>query len=299
MVAREGREPEPLLATAEETTSPMTVVGKGEIAFAIGPEPRQTIAVAEIASGRVVRRIAPGKNAIDSLTSSPDGQMLYFAAGGAIWSVPSHGGETRKITAGESAIMEPSGTSLVVERNELARIRLFHTHLDGGPEQEISIDRSLPLFPRPLSPSAMDGDGRLLVGLLPRDSWFVPVAVLDTATGRIRRVPADDLEPIISPLPGRPTATSSRCSWACARRYGNLRRGGAEATKARVGPYDVVALPEIPLSALSGRLTYLAGVNHPLAANRGRLVPHSEKARSRVPHLLRITPGGVRPDDEK
>ena len=55
-------------------------------------------------------------------------------AGGAIWSVASSGGEARKITAGESAIMEPSGTSLVVGRSEPARIRLFHVRLDGGPD---------------------------------------------------------------------------------------------------------------------------------------------------------------------
>jgi hypothetical protein len=89
--------------------------------------------------------------------------------------------------------MEPSGMSLVVERMEPARIRLFHVKQDGGPEQEIPIDRSLPLIPWFLSPSAMDAKGRLLVGILPRDSWFNPVAILDTATGRITRVPADEL----------------------------------------------------------------------------------------------------------
>jgi hypothetical protein len=193
MVFEKGREPVPLLNSAEENTSPMTVAGKSEIAFVIGPAPHQSIAVAEIASGRIIRKIAPGKSAIDSLTSSPDGQTLYFAAGGSIWAVASSGGEARKIAAGESVIMEPSGMSLVVERIELARIRLFHVRLDGSPEQEISIDRSIPLMPWPLSPSAIDGNGRLLIALLPQDSWFDPVAVLDTATGRISRVPADDL----------------------------------------------------------------------------------------------------------
>jgi WD40 repeat protein len=193
MAVEKGREPAPLLNTAEENTSPMTMAGKSEIAFAIGPEPHQTIAVAEIASGRIVRKIAPGKNAIDSLTSSPDGRILYFAASGTIWAVASSGGEARKIAAGDSVIMEPSGTSLVVERIEMAQIRLFHVRLDGGPEQEIPLDRSLPLMPWPVSPSAMDVNGRLLVALLPRDSWFDPVAVLDTATGRMTRVPADNL----------------------------------------------------------------------------------------------------------
>jgi hypothetical protein len=193
MVAEKGKEPAPLINTAEETTAPTTMVGKAEIAFAIGAEPHQTIAVAEIASGRILRKIAPGKGVIDSITSSPDGHTLFFAAGGAIWSVGASGGEAFKIAAGDSAIMAPSGTSLVVERIELDRIRLFHVRLDGGPEREIPTERSLPLMPRPLSPSAIDANGRLLVALLPRDSWFDPVAVLDTSTGRMTRVKADDL----------------------------------------------------------------------------------------------------------
>jgi Tol biopolymer transport system component len=192
MAVEKGKEPAPLLNTTEETASPMTVAGKGEIAFAIGPEPHATIGVGEIASGRIVRKITPGKGAIDSLTSSPDGRVLYFAAGGTIWAVATSGGDAMKIAPGDSVVMEPSGSSLVVERNELARIRLFRVRLDGAPEREISIEGSVPLMPRPLSPNAIDAKGRLLVALLPQDSWFDPVALLDTATGRVSRV-TDDL----------------------------------------------------------------------------------------------------------
>ena len=193
MVVEKGKDPAPLVNTTEETAAPMTIVGAREIAFVIGPSPHQTIAMAEVESGRVIRRIAPGKGVIDSLTSSPDGQTLYFAAHGAIWAVASSGGEAKKICAGDSAVMEPAGASLVVQRMEPARIRLFHVKQEGGPELEIPIDRSLPLITFPLSPSAMDAKGRLLVSLLPRDSWFNPIAILDTATGRITRVPADEL----------------------------------------------------------------------------------------------------------
>jgi hypothetical protein len=193
MLVEKGKEPAPLVNTAEETAAPMTAVGAREIAFVIGPEPHRTIAVTDIESGRTVRKIAPGRGVIDSLTSSRDGQTLYFAAGGVIWAVASSGGEARKVAAGDSAVMDPSGTSLVVERNDATRIRLFHVNWDGGQEREIPVDRSLPLMPWPLSPCAMDAKGRLLVSLLPRDSWFTPVGILDTATGRITRVPADEL----------------------------------------------------------------------------------------------------------
>jgi hypothetical protein len=38
----------------------------------------------------------------------------------------------------------------------------------------------------------MDGAGRLLVTGQLADSWFNPLLVLDTATGRLARVPSDD-----------------------------------------------------------------------------------------------------------
>ena len=44
MAAEKGKDPVPLVNTTEETSSPMTAVGLREIAFAIGPEPHQTIA---------------------------------------------------------------------------------------------------------------------------------------------------------------------------------------------------------------------------------------------------------------
>jgi hypothetical protein len=39
----------------------------------------------------------------------------------------------------------------------------------------------------------MDASGRLLVPLSLRDSWFNPLGILDTATGRITRVPGNEL----------------------------------------------------------------------------------------------------------
>jgi hypothetical protein len=70
MAAEKGKDPVPLLNTMEETAAPMTVVGTRTLAFVIGPEPRQTIAVADTGSGRISTRIAPGKGTIDSMTAS-------------------------------------------------------------------------------------------------------------------------------------------------------------------------------------------------------------------------------------
>jgi len=192
-VVEAGKEPAPLINTTEETASPMCPAGERNVAFVIGPEPRQTIAVAEIESGRIVQRIAPAKGEINSLTASPDGRTIYFAAAGAIWAVPSGGGEVARITAGDSAVMDAANHALVVQRIEPTVTRLVSVPLTGAAEREIPLDPALPLMPWPLSPSALDGKGRLLVSLLPRDSWFNPIAILDTATGRMTRVPADDL----------------------------------------------------------------------------------------------------------
>src|SRR5450432_583979 len=100
MAVETGKDAVPLIATAEETAAPLTSVGPREIAFVMGPTPRETIAVAEIANGRITRRIAPGKGLINSLASSPDGKAIYFAAGNSVWVIPSSGGDARTICSG-------------------------------------------------------------------------------------------------------------------------------------------------------------------------------------------------------
>jgi eukaryotic-like serine/threonine-protein kinase len=191
MVAESGKDAVPLIATAEETAAPLTSVGLSQIAFVIGPAPRQTIAVAEVANGRITGRIAPGKGVINSLAASPDGQTLYFAAGNSVWAIPSSGGGARMICSGDSVTADPSGRSLVVVRVESSRMRLFRVTLDGNSEEEVPTDDSVPLFPEVLSPNALRSDGRLLVPLAPRDSWFNPPAIVDTANGRVTRIPSD------------------------------------------------------------------------------------------------------------
>jgi hypothetical protein len=82
MVMAQGRSPEPLLRTQEESAAPMTAVGGNRIAFAIGPEPRETIAVADTATGRILGRISPAQGVIQTMAASADGETLYFTASG-------------------------------------------------------------------------------------------------------------------------------------------------------------------------------------------------------------------------
>jgi eukaryotic-like serine/threonine-protein kinase len=194
MLVEKAKDPIPLTSATEETSGPMTVAGPREIAFVTGPLPHQTIAVADTASGRIVRRIPLNKGDITSLASSPEGKTLYAAAGGSIWAVPSSGGEARMIRAGDSVAADPSGRQLVIGVTESAKFRLFRVPVEGGPEQEIVTDGSIPLMGGPsVSPNALSADGRLLQPLESLDSWFNAPAVLDTATGRITRIVSDDV----------------------------------------------------------------------------------------------------------
>ncbi len=192
MVVQKGKDPAPLVNTAEETMAPLATCGSSEVAFMIGPAPRETIAFTEPASGRVVRRIAPGKGKVDSMSCSPDGKMLYFAARGMIWSIPSSGGEARNVRGGDRVVADPSGRRLIVQVRESSQLHLFSVPLDGSPEHEIRLDNSIRLAVSPLSTSGLSADGRLLVPLAPPDSWFNPPAVIDTATGRVTRIPSDN-----------------------------------------------------------------------------------------------------------
>jgi hypothetical protein len=197
MVVEHGKDPVPLINTAEETAAPMTPVGSQEIAFVIGPTPRQTIAVANVESGRVTRRIAPGKGVIGSIACSPDGRTLFFSTG-QIWAVPVSGGEARQLGLGFGLVWDPSRNSLLVRRIENSRTRLFQLPVDGDREQKIVIDEATSLSGTPYPPNAIDARGRLLISLQLRDSWFNPLGILDTLTGHIERVPVDTVSDYLS-----------------------------------------------------------------------------------------------------
>ena len=141
-----------------------------------------------------MRRISPGKGAIDSISCSPDGGTIYFAASGSIWSIPSSGGEARNIRSGQSVVADPSGRRLIVKVIENSQMRLFSVPLDGSLEREIPLDQSVPVAWSRLSTNGLSGDGRLLAPLAPRDSWFNPPGVIDIATGRITRIPVRQSE---------------------------------------------------------------------------------------------------------
>ncbi len=190
VVVDAGKDPAPLIATAEETSTPAAVVGGRQIAFTIGTPPSQTIALAETATGRITSRVSPGKGEIQSIGASPDGRTLYFAAGQTIWSIPTDGGQAKPLRAGDSVVVDPSGRSLIVNVVENEKLRFFRVFLDGRPEQEIVTDRSAPIMGWSMTPGALNPDGQLLVPL--QDAWFNRPAILDTGSGRLTHIPSDD-----------------------------------------------------------------------------------------------------------
>jgi len=186
IVATKDKDPVPLVSTAEETGPPVTPTGPGELAFAIGPAPRQTIAIADVSKNRITRRLQPGKGALYSLAASPDGRTVYLAAGGRIWSMPKEGGEIREICQGSEVVAHPDGRSLVVVVYENSKAHLFQVPLDGSTRREIVLEAGHYLNTGfPLSPGSIRPDGRMLLSLLPLDTWFNPIGLVDLNTGRV------------------------------------------------------------------------------------------------------------------
>ena len=192
-----GKEPVPLVNTEEQTSPPVALAGRGEVAFAIGPESQREIALASYANGRITRRFPFRKGPFFAIAATPDGKTLYCSAAGGIWSVPSTGGEPTRVRDGSGVAVDPGGNFLLVQTIESNKVRLFRVPLHTGAEQEIPLHGPVPLAAIQIG-SAIAKDGRLLASLGNQDSWFNPPGLIDLATGSIRRIPTDQLGDYLS-----------------------------------------------------------------------------------------------------
>jgi hypothetical protein len=191
MILEAGKDPVPLVNTAEETAVPVAAVGPSEIAFLIGPEPRRTIAMAAVSSGRVTRRIHFDRGPIKALASAPDGKTLYCAAGGAVWAIPVSGEEPRKVHAGDAVSMDPAGLALLVEEFKAPVSRLVRVPLNGSAEQEIP--RADSLAPAgAITAGSWGKDGRILTPLT-ASAWLWPPGLIDSVSGHCTRISLDYL----------------------------------------------------------------------------------------------------------
>src|SRR5262249_26136837 len=186
MVLEQGKGPEPLLKSQEESAAPMTAVAGKRVAFAVGAEARGTIAVADTVDGRVMSRISPRQDVIQSIAASADGEALYVAARGSVWSVATAGGEPRRIGPGSLVIAHPGG-NLIVARNEAAQVRLFEVSVENGTERALALDPGT----RFVSLGAVRADGLMAAPLAAVDSWVLQLALADLKSSRTPRLPRD------------------------------------------------------------------------------------------------------------
>jgi hypothetical protein len=152
-----------------------------------------------VKEGRIIRRFeaTEGKE-IAALAAFLDGESLYYVSSGSLWSIPSKGGTPRKISSGDGVAVDPNGKDLIINLNEQEHVRLLRVPLSGGPQQEIRVRSDIPLDPYPVGPGAVSKDGKALVGVVPPDSWFFRLAILDLATGELKRVPLNYAGDIMS-----------------------------------------------------------------------------------------------------
>lgn len=184
----------PLVDTAEEAYPPAALLPDNQVAFIARTGSARTIAIASAGEGRIIRYLNGVKGQyVTSLAASPDGRTLYYTSDGNVWAIPAADGTPRKIASGDGVAVDPNGRELIVNLLERAGTRLLRIPIAGGPGQEIHLKSDLPISPLPLGGNGVRKDGKLLVGVAPKDSWFFSVAVLDPASGALARVPLNYL----------------------------------------------------------------------------------------------------------
>jgi sugar lactone lactonase YvrE len=201
LVMAPGKDPVPFVATDEETTGPLAMVGEDAFVFVAGTVPTRTLALASVADGRISRRLARvNANAILGVAGSPDGTTIFYVDSGTVWSVPAGDGEPRKIRGGNSVAVDPRGRDLLITVYEPTGARLIRMPTSGGSEQVMPFPGDLRLSPyATLSGNAIARDGRIAVRVTPIDSWFGPAVIFDPATGRVERIPGGDQADMTSP----------------------------------------------------------------------------------------------------
>jgi eukaryotic-like serine/threonine-protein kinase len=179
----------PLLQTNEETMPPVAQVEDGQVALMIGSPPADAIALASVKEGRIIRRFddTEGKQILE-LAASPDGKTLYYVSSGSVWSVPTDGGNSRKLCAGDGVAPDPNGHDLIVDLIG-QEVRLERVPLSGGSAQEIPVKSQDPITPMPLGPEAINHAGKMLIGVVPNDSWFFRLGIMDLSSGAVTRIP--------------------------------------------------------------------------------------------------------------
>jgi hypothetical protein len=160
------------------------------VAFIAGTGSSKAIAITSAGNGKIIRHIEAVKGQdVKNLAASPDGNILYYTTEGNVWAIPAADGSPRKICAGDGVAVDPNGKDLYVERWGSGGKHLFRVPLSGGLGDGIRIPNDLPLSDLTISGTPIRQDGKILLGVQTRDSWFFSLAVLDPASAKLTRVP--------------------------------------------------------------------------------------------------------------
>jgi len=183
---RPGSEPRVLVETTEDIALPATTFGDN-VAFVIGAGDRRRIAIASLRDGRVLRRFSTrGDN---GMVASPDGNTLYYSFSGAIWAQPVAGGEPKRITEGIDVTLDPKGQYLYVKRARKGALEMIRIPVAGGDAEALPVPAEYHVANPPLSPSAVDSGGRILVTVISNHSFYYQTAILDPAAKSFTLVP--------------------------------------------------------------------------------------------------------------
>jgi tRNA A-37 threonylcarbamoyl transferase component Bud32 len=183
----EDQSPTAFVATRGNSYFPVASLGRDRTIMRVSDSSATALIAAYNANGQIAARL-PGFN-YGAFAGSPDGSTVFFADSGAIWSMPIGGGPRRRLADGGAVAPDPSGRYVVTQVVRDNGVHLLHVPLDGSAPHEIPIRGDMPIAPTTLAPNAVAPDGRIVVEVVSRASWFWPAAILDPKTGRLAIIP--------------------------------------------------------------------------------------------------------------
>jgi hypothetical protein len=170
-----------LLESSEESCMPAARVGKGSVAFILGPQDMPHIAIATLREGRIVRRFSFDASSVRSIAATPEGDKLYYCDNGQVWWISTKDENTKPIlvTEGDSIAIDAAGKYLYIKRMQKGQRELVRMPLTGGQAETLAIPPEYTISDDELSPTAVDASGRILFEVDSADSWYERVAIID------------------------------------------------------------------------------------------------------------------------
>lgn len=199
VMVRGQAEPRSLVETEEDTTMPAVLIAGGILAFLLGAGDDRRIAVASLRDGRVLHRFSVPATDVSSIVATPDGSKIYYSSAGSIWEQNIAGGEPRRVTEGIDATLDRSGQNLYIRRRRAGSIELYRLPVNRGDAERLFVSADYHLALPPLSPSAADEHGRILLTVHSPRSFYYRPAILDLARKSLTTLPVTFAGDVSSP----------------------------------------------------------------------------------------------------